>query len=109
MTIISQENSPARDLGSVSPVLDARNNLLSVLPRIIACMTSLWRAMKVVEKQEECPSLVMGAPKVGIFSLEKVFVNLLVEWPSPNAKCLGVLSANHSVPHCCRFNTLSLL
>ena len=60
-----QESSPARDLGMVSPVLDARSNLLSVLPRIIACMASMWRAMKVVEKHEESPALVMGAPKVG--------------------------------------------
>ena len=58
-----QENSPAKDLGA-SPVMDARNNLLSVLPRIIACMASLWRAMKVVDKHEDSPALAMGAPKV---------------------------------------------
>ena len=59
-----QEASPQRDLGTMSPVLEARNSILSVMPRIIACMASLWRAINIVEKQEDSPVLTMGSPKV---------------------------------------------
>jgi hypothetical protein len=34
------------------------------MPRIIACMASLWRAINIVEEQEESPVLTMGSPKV---------------------------------------------
>ncbi|XP_060598596.1 protein dopey-1-like isoform X2 [Ruditapes philippinarum] len=60
----SKEASPQRDLGAMSPVLEARNSILSVMPRIIACMASLWRAINIVEEQEESPVLTMGSPKV---------------------------------------------
>ncbi|XP_053397950.1 protein dopey-1-like isoform X3 [Mercenaria mercenaria] len=60
----SKEASPQRDLGAMSPVLEARNSILSVMPRIIACMAALWRAINIVEKQEESPFLTMGSPKV---------------------------------------------
>lgn len=67
-----QETSPQREAGNLSPVLDARNNILSVMPRIMACMASLWRALNVVEKQEELPVLTIGSPKVCKFDMEYI-------------------------------------
>ena len=61
-----QETSPQRDLGAVSPVLDARTNILSIMPRIIASLTSMWHAMAVIEGQEDSPKLTMGAVKVNL-------------------------------------------
>ncbi|KAL4233674.1 Protein dopey-1 [Mactra antiquata] len=60
----SRETSPQREAGNMSPVLDARNYILSVMPRIMACMAALWRALNVVEKQEDLSVLSIGAPKV---------------------------------------------
>ncbi|XP_062580439.1 protein dopey-1-like isoform X4 [Saccostrea cucullata] len=62
----SREVSPARDL-SPAPVREARNGLLSIMPRIIACMASLWRAVNVDEdssKVQESNTWIMGRPKV---------------------------------------------
>ena len=53
----------------MSPVLDARNNILSVMPRIMACLAALWRAVTVVDRLEELPTMTLGAPKVGLVML----------------------------------------
>ncbi|XP_052808898.1 protein dopey-1-like isoform X3 [Mya arenaria] len=60
----SRETSPQREIGVVSPVMDARNNILSVMPRIMACLTALWRAVNIVDKHDEWSTLTLGAPKV---------------------------------------------
>ncbi|KAK7479632.1 hypothetical protein BaRGS_00029098 [Batillaria attramentaria] len=71
----SREASPQSDALPISPMLDARNNLLSILPRIMACMATLWKAVNCdgVEstmadsgKQKRCGlhKLIMGEPKV---------------------------------------------
>ncbi|XP_012945131.1 protein dopey-1 [Aplysia californica] len=52
-----KEPSPARDSAPVSPVLEARARLLSILPRIMACMATLWKAVSVGgEAGEATPS-----------------------------------------------------
>ncbi|PVD28894.1 hypothetical protein C0Q70_11489 [Pomacea canaliculata] len=40
-----RETSPQRDMSPVSPVMEARSNLLSIMPRIMACMATLWKAV----------------------------------------------------------------
>ncbi|KAK3576489.1 hypothetical protein CHS0354_034162 [Potamilus streckersoni] len=60
----ARETSPQRELGSSSPVLEARGGLLSILPRIMACMTSLWKAMNNTDMNDFNPAFTMGAPKV---------------------------------------------
>ncbi|KAL3881558.1 hypothetical protein ACJMK2_027984, partial [Sinanodonta woodiana] len=60
----ARETSPQRELSSSSPVLEARGSLLSILPRIMACMTSLWKAMKNTDMNDYNPAFTMGAPKV---------------------------------------------
>ena len=60
----------------MSPVLEARSNLLSILPRIMACMSTLWKAVNCdmtypsmadisKQRQEGVHHLIMGDPKVG--------------------------------------------
>jgi len=66
----SREPTPDKDTGnSVSPVMEARRNILSILPRILASLTVLWKAVNVSEdrkdssqKEQVCWSL--GSPKV---------------------------------------------
>ncbi|XP_021360674.1 protein dopey-1-like isoform X2 [Mizuhopecten yessoensis] len=64
----SRETSPQRETPLV-PIMDARRSLLSIMPRIIACLTSLWKAVKFAEEQvgDESkfhPTWIMGTPKV---------------------------------------------
>ena len=60
-----QEASPQRELGPLAPVLEARRILLSILPRILACMTSLWKASNAAERNENYQrKYIMGSPKV---------------------------------------------
>ena len=72
-----QESSPQRDASPVSPVLEARSNLLSILPRIMACMATLWKAVNRdstqshatdvnKQRQDGVHQLIMGDPKVGV-------------------------------------------
>ncbi|XP_070189330.1 protein DOP1A-like isoform X2 [Littorina saxatilis] len=70
-----RETSPQRDTSPVSPVLEARNNLLSILPRIMACMATLWKAVNTDtaqsavtdvarQRREGVHRLIMGDSKV---------------------------------------------
>ncbi|XP_060070918.1 protein dopey-1-like [Ylistrum balloti] len=64
----SREASPQRETPLV-PIMDARRSLLSIMPRIIACLTSLWKAAKYAEEQvgdesKSHPTWIMGTPKV---------------------------------------------
>ena len=61
-----QEVSPARE-STPAPVMEARRGLLSIMPRIIACMASLWRNVNVDEESGHVPesnTWIMGRPKV---------------------------------------------
>lgn len=62
----SRETSPQRDAASLAPLLEARRVLLSILPRIIACMLTLWKA--ITKSEEETVGIhhnwIIGAPKV---------------------------------------------
>lgn len=60
----SQDSNAQKESSMLSPVMDARNNILSVMPRIMACLTSLWRAVNIVDKQDDWCSVTIGAPKV---------------------------------------------
>lgn len=71
----SRETSPQRDTSPVSPVLEARNNLLSIMPRIMACMATLWKAISrhtthapatdiARQKQDGVQKLIIGEPRV---------------------------------------------
>ena len=63
--LILQEASPQRELSPLAPVLEARRILLSILPRILACMTSLWKASDAAERNENNQQkYIMGNPKV---------------------------------------------
>lgn len=58
--------SPARE-STPAPVMEARRGLLSIMPRIIACMATLWRAVNVDEDSSnvrEGNTWIMGRPKV---------------------------------------------
>ncbi|KAK3097876.1 hypothetical protein FSP39_014063 [Pinctada imbricata] len=61
----SKEPSPQRELGP-SPVTEARRGLLSIMPRIIACMSSMWSAVRSAEtgNNDDHPTWTMGSPKV---------------------------------------------
>lgn len=55
----------------VPPVLEARRNLLSILPRILASLASLWKAINVSEARyrrdnKDQPWWTLGSPKVEI-------------------------------------------
>ncbi|XP_076444435.1 protein DOP1A-like isoform X3 [Babylonia areolata] len=71
----SRETSPQRDTSPVSPVLEARNNLLSIMPRIMACMATLWKAVSLDpsltppthiarQRQDGVQKLIMGEHRV---------------------------------------------
>ncbi|BFZ09520.1 hypothetical protein BsWGS_12559 [Bradybaena similaris] len=60
-----KEPSPARDSAPVSPVLDARSRLLGILPRIMACMAMLWKAVAITT--EGGAAYVTSHPAVGDF------------------------------------------
>ncbi|XP_067674328.1 protein dopey-1-like isoform X1 [Haliotis asinina] len=65
----SRETSPQRDDSPSNPVLEARRSLLSILPRIMACMSTLWRAINTVKVPEaklltKEGFLALGSPKV---------------------------------------------
>ena len=47
-----QEASPQRDLSLLSPILDARRGLLSIMPRIVACMATLWHAVSKASQEQ---------------------------------------------------------
>ncbi|XP_069103129.1 protein DOP1A-like isoform X2 [Argopecten irradians] len=64
----SRETSPQREIPLV-PVMDARRSLLSIMPRIISCLTSLWKAVNFAEEiagdeNKSHPTWIMGTPKV---------------------------------------------
>jgi hypothetical protein len=65
--------SPQRDQSPVSPLVEARSNLLSILPRIMACMATLWKAVNVDSLKPSTTTrgladglqkIMMGDPKV---------------------------------------------
>ncbi|XP_059152409.1 protein dopey-1-like [Physella acuta] len=60
-----KEPSPARDSVPISPVLEARTRLLGILPRIMACMATLWKAVAVTT--EDGLSYITSHPSVGDF------------------------------------------
>ncbi|KAH9488781.1 Protein dopey-1 [Bulinus truncatus] len=60
-----KEPSPARDSAPMSPVLDARARLLGTLPRIMACMATLWKAVAIVS--EDGSAYITSHPTVGDF------------------------------------------
>ncbi|KAJ8315121.1 hypothetical protein KUTeg_007271 [Tegillarca granosa] len=65
----NREASPIRETSNIQPVIDVRRALLCIMPRIIACMTSLWRAVKLAEIKSNTgknnhPAWTMGSPKV---------------------------------------------
>ncbi|GFR99136.1 protein dopey 1 [Elysia marginata] len=62
-----KEQSPARDSAPVQPVLEARTRVLSVLPRVMACMATLWKAVTVTS--EDGVSYITCHPHVGDFKL----------------------------------------
>ncbi len=72
--LLSQEPSPAKEpAGQVSPVMEARRNLLSILPRVLASLSTLWRAVGVCEERQsavgrEGPWTTFGPPKARRFS-----------------------------------------
>lgn len=62
-------------MSPVSPVMEARSNLLSIMPRIMACMATLWKAVShdgipavTTTSRSQAHNgfykLVMGDPKV---------------------------------------------
>uniref|UniRef100_A0A2C9KBU5 Uncharacterized protein n=1 Tax=Biomphalaria glabrata TaxID=6526 RepID=A0A2C9KBU5_BIOGL len=59
-----KEPSPARDSPPVAPVLDARTRLLGILPRIMACMATLWKAVAIVNEDNV---YITSHPTVGEF------------------------------------------
>ncbi|XP_064627681.1 protein dopey-1-like isoform X4 [Lineus longissimus] len=63
----SREPSPQKDFGDPPPVIMARRGLLSILPRIIASLSSIWKAIYVSELKQkdnqEQASWTMGFPK----------------------------------------------
>ena len=65
-----QEPSPAKEpAGQISPVMEARRNLLSILPRILASLSSLWKSVNVCKEKQsfsgkEQAWTTLGAPKV---------------------------------------------
>ena len=85
-----QEPSPDQDAANaVPPVIEARRNLLSILPRILASLTVLWKAITISESKREAsghdqPCWTLGIPKVcSVISLiihklwlEKIFMAL---------------------------------
>ncbi|XP_050391433.1 protein dopey-1 isoform X1 [Patella vulgata] len=64
----NRETSPIRDNTAMSPVLEARRGLLSILPRIMACMAVMWKALNSVTSGETDrytqARLTMGSPKI---------------------------------------------
>lgn len=62
-----KEQSPARDSVPVQPVLEARTRVLNVLPRVMACMATLWKAVTVTT--EDGVSYITCHPHVGDFKL----------------------------------------
>ncbi|CAL1528923.1 unnamed protein product [Lymnaea stagnalis] len=60
-----KEPSPARDSAPISPVLEARTRLLGILPRIMACMATLWKAVAVTT--EDGLAYITNHPSVGDF------------------------------------------
>ncbi|XP_041353922.1 protein dopey-1-like isoform X2 [Gigantopelta aegis] len=51
----NRETSPQRDSSLISPILDARRALLSIMPRIVACMATLWHAVsRASQEQSRC-------------------------------------------------------
>ncbi|VDI65588.1 Hypothetical predicted protein [Mytilus galloprovincialis] len=61
----NRDVSPQRDLGPKAPIMEARRSLLSILPRIIACMTALWKASDSAEKSKtNQQKYIIGSPKV---------------------------------------------
>ena len=67
-----KEPSPAKEpTGQISPVMEARRNLLSILPRILASLSSLWKSVNVCKEKQgvsgkEQAWTTLGAPKVVI-------------------------------------------
>ncbi|XP_013389897.1 LOW QUALITY PROTEIN: protein dopey-1-like [Lingula anatina] len=61
----SREPSPLKEVGPLPPVVEARRLLLSILPRVIAALTVLWKAIDISEarEDEEQPCWTMGSPK----------------------------------------------
>ncbi|XP_029636600.1 protein dopey-1 isoform X3 [Octopus sinensis] len=61
----SREANSQSDAALLVPLLEARTHLLSILPRIIGCMATLWKA---INESEENLALqhnwIIGAPKV---------------------------------------------
>lgn len=57
-----------RDSSPTSPLMDARNNLLSILPRIMACMVTLWKA---VSQDSDVTSTASSSrlSQIGMFKL----------------------------------------
>ena len=74
-----QEPSPAKEpAGQVSPVMEARRNLLSILPRILASLSSLWKSVNGCEEKQglsgkEQAWTTLGAPKVILEFLQSTF------------------------------------
>ena len=74
-----QEPSPAKEpAGQVSRVMEARRNLLSILPRILASLSSLWKSVNACEEKQglsgkEQAWTTLGAPKVILEFLQFTF------------------------------------
>ncbi|GFO47236.1 protein dopey 1 [Plakobranchus ocellatus] len=62
-----KEPSPTRDSTPIQPVLEARSRVLSVLPRVMACMATLWKSVTVTT--EDGASYITCHPHVGDFKL----------------------------------------
>lgn len=74
-----QEPSPAKEVtNSIPPVLEARRNLLSILPRILASLATLWKAVRKseVSSNNKDPWFIMGQPKVN--NMDPIYNNIHV-------------------------------
>ncbi|GAB1600861.1 protein dopey-1-like isoform X3 [Argonauta hians] len=61
----SREANSQSDAALLVPLLEARSHLLSILPRIIGCMATLWKAIHESEEHSENHhNWIIGAPKI---------------------------------------------
>ena len=81
----SVQSAPVSDLPSVELpkyILEAREGLLSVLPKILTALTTVWSTWRPQRADSsgqrlpsECPLNLMGTPKVGLFLKCNLFNN----------------------------------
>ena len=78
-----QDASPEKDVtATTSPVLEARRQLLSHLPRVLASLATMWQATEAAEAKQFTTYYTLGLPRVRAH-LVHVVVTLISFFPVP--------------------------